>query len=387
MGPAGLSCPGQGPPGYTEGKEVSMEGPRTPVESEWTRVIDFLNQRLREGSSWSIATEYPTALVPSNLHNMRIITDQEKVLSHAVLKPLVIKSPHVIYKVGAIGSVVTDPAHRGQGLSTKIIQDCISEARRQQCDIAVLWTDQYDFYRRMGFELAGHEMSVTLDATYTVPTADLKFSDDLKVSPEALHRLYSSHTVGTVRTTEEIRKFLTIPQTRLYTAWDNKGQLAAYAVVGKGVDLGGYVHEWGGGVSKLLPLLSWARSRQDQGILTLIAPQHSQNLLSQLRSQGANITPGFLGMIKILNFDSLAAKIKRAFRAEGVGDIVLESRNGELIFGVGQELFTLREEGDITRLLFGPVDIQSLDMLSEVARLKLAKVLPLPLWIWGWDSV
>lgn len=364
-----------------------MEGPRSPAETELSRVIDFLNSRLREGTGWSISSEYPTALTGSNLHNMRIITDAEQVVSHAVLKPLVIKSPHVIYKVGAIGSVVTDPNHRNRGLSTQILNDCVAEAGRQQCDAAILWTSLHDFYRRLGFELAGSEISLVLDKPFAAPSATpLKFSDAAKVSPELIQKLYSAHTVGSVRTTEDIRKFLAIPKTKVYTAWEADGTLAAFAIEGKGADLGGYIHEWGGGASKLTSLLAWIKSNREDSI-TVIAPRHARNLIAQLEARGAMKNEGFLGMIKILNFEQLAAKIKRAFRAEGVADVVLEQRDGQYLFGVGGELFTLTDPADVTRLLFGPVDVNELDMFSEAARRKLGRLLPLPLWLWGWDSV
>ncbi|MBX2988590.1 MAG: GNAT family N-acetyltransferase [Bdellovibrionaceae bacterium] len=363
-----------------------MEGPRSPAESEFPQVINFLNSSLREGAEWSISNEYPTALTSNNIHNIRIITDEERIVSHAVLKPLIVKSPHVIFKVGAIGSVVTDPSHRNQGLSTTILNSCLKEAAQQQCDVAVLWTNLYDFYRRLGFELAGTEMSFTFEAPLNVPAGDLRFSDENRVSPEAIHRLYSTHTVGSVRGAEDIRKFMGIPKTLVYTAWEKDGSLAAYAIEGKGADLGGYIHEWAGGTSKVLALLSWIQSRR-QGPLTLISPRHCRNMVTQLTGKGAMVNEGFLGMIKILNFDQLTAKLKRAFRAEGVADIVFERTAGGVLFGVGSELFTLQEEGDVCRLIFGPLDIQELDMFSEAARARLAKVLPLPLWLWGWDSV
>lgn len=363
-----------------------MEGPRSPAEAELSRVIEFLNGSLREGTGWSIATEYPTALASSNLHNMRIITEAERVVSHAVIKPLVIKSPQVIYKVAAIGSVVTDPSRRNQGLSTKILNDCLAEATRQQCDIAILWTNMHDFYRRLGFELAGREISLVMDHPLNVPPGGLRFSDDNKVSAEAIHRLFAAHTVGSTRSVDDIRKFLAIPKTKIYTAWEPDGALAAFAVEGKGADLGGYLHEWGGGVTKLLALLSWIKARR-QDTLTLIAPAHSQNLIAQLAAKGALVNQGYLGMIKILCFEQLAAKVKRAYRAGGLSDVVFEQRGAQFLFGVGTELFTLTDEADMTRLLFGPVDINDLDMFSEAARQKLARLLPLPLWLWGWDSV
>ncbi len=364
-----------------------MEGPRTPHEAELPRVFSFLNSALRSDASWSIAAEYPTALSPQNIHNIHIIADGEKVLSHGVLKPLIVKTPHVILKVGAIGSIVTDESHRGQGLSTKIIQGCLESAKEQQCDIAILWTDLFDFYRRMGFELAGSEISFVIEENFNAPQIEgLRFMSDNKVSADAIHRLYTQHTVSSVRTIDETRKFLSIPQTKVYTAWDANGQLAAYAIEGKGVDLGGYIHEWGGSTSKLLALLSYIR-KEKNAPFTIICPKHSVNLIEHLKNKPVTINHGFLGMIKVVNFDHLSAKIKRAFRAEGVADIVLEKHADHFVFGIGQELFTINNETDMVRLLFGPVDYAELGLFKEETCQKLSKILPLNLWIWGWDSI
>ena len=68
-----------------------MEGPRSPQENELPLVLDFLNKKLRNEAAWSIAAEYPTAFSSNNLHNMHIIADEGAVLSHAVMKPLIIK--------------------------------------------------------------------------------------------------------------------------------------------------------------------------------------------------------------------------------------------------------------------------------------------------------
>lgn len=364
-----------------------MEGPRSPRETEFPQVLDFLNKNLRQEAEWSIAAEYPTAFSHNNIHNMRIIAaDEGQVLSHAVLKPLIIKSPHVIFKVAAIGSVVTENDHRGQGLSTQVIEDCLKSAKEQSCDIAILWTDLFDFYRRLGFELAGSEVSFVIEEEFCVPNANLRFSVDAKVSPDAIHRLYSAHTVNSVRTIEETRKFLSIPQTKVYTAWENNGQLAAYAIEGKGVDLGGYIHEWGGSTSKLMALFSYVRARKGQAY-TVICPRHAQNLIQQLQAQPVTMNHGFLGMIKLVHFDQLAAKIKRTFRAEGVPDIVLEKHPAHYVFGIGQDLYTINRETDMVRLLFGPVDYRAIDIFKEETVQKLEKVLPLDLWVWGWDSI
>lgn len=363
-----------------------MEGPRSPLANELPRVLDFLNKKLRNEASWSIAAEYPTAFSSNNLHNMRIIAGESCVLSHAVLKPLIIKSPHVIFKVGAIGSVVTDDQHQGQGYSTQIIKDCLKSATDQSCDIAILWTDLFDFYRRMGFELAGSEVSFVIEDNFDVPPVNLTFSTDNRIAPDAIYRLYAAHSVNSVRTIEETRKFLSIPQTKVYTAWEPNGQLAAYAIEGKGVDLGGYIHEWGGSVSKLMALLSFIRAHKGQPY-TIICPRHSHNLIQALENKPVTKNNGFLGMIKLVNFEQLSAKIKRAFRAEGVADIVLEKHADHFVFGIGQDLYTIKNETDMVRLLFGPVDYRAIGIFKEETVLKFEKILPLNLWVWGWDSI
>jgi GNAT superfamily N-acetyltransferase len=370
-----------------------MEGPRPPVESEYPQVLDFLDDRLRPNTKWSIASEYPTALGLQNLNNIRIITDAERVLSHAVLKPLIVKTPNVIFKIGAIGSVVTDESHRNQGLSRMILENCLEEARRQDCDIALLWTNLYDFYRKLNFELGGSEVACTFNEEFSGEivgaSSGLKFIKGHQISAEALYRLYSQHTVGSIRSVEDIRKFLAIPQTQLTTAWDNQGQLVAYAVEGKGIDLTGYVHEWGGRVAPLLALFSYLR-KERQSPFTVILPQHSENLLRALEKLPVSINHGYLGMIKIVNFEGLAGKIRRAARNLGVADLILErqKRNDgttETLFGLGKDIVAISDDKALIQVLFGPFPM--IDSFEEQTKKTLAKLFPLPLWIWGWDSV
>ena len=92
-------------------------------------------------------------------------------------------------------------------------------------------------------------------------------------------------------------------------------------------------------------------------------------------------------MIKIVDELAFFAKIKRAFRAEGLSDFVLEKRGTGYLFGVGTDLLVVEREHDIIRLLFGPVDYSVLGFQSETSVQKLNKLLPLPFWVWGWDSV
>lgn len=363
-----------------------LEGPKIPSEKEYQKVLEFLNHTLRPTHGWSIDKEYPTALNLANRHNMNIVISDNRIVSHAVLKPLIIKSPHIIYKVGAIGSVATDEEFRNQGLSQKILNESLNLARQQNCDISVLWTNLYDFYRKLGFELGGYEISMSFERTMAYDNALFKYSKDKNVSVEALAKIYSQHSVATIRSQDEFRKYLAIPNTHLYTAWNQNGTLAAYAIEGKGADLSHYIHEWGGSVTAIKNLLGYI-SHTKKHPFHFIAPKHSLNLLNELRSTADYINEGYLGMIRIINFESLSMKVKKAFRGVGVSDLVFEKNNDHILFGCNSDLYTIETEKDLIPLLFGPIDFDSQDIFKAETAQKLKLLLPLPLWIWGWDSV
>lgn len=363
-----------------------MHIPRSPEAHEWSRVVDFLNAQLRQNNAWTIASEYPTAFSTNNIHNMSIITEDEKIISHAVLKTLIVKTPHAIFKVGAIGSVVTDPDYRQQGHSRKNIEKCIQLAQEQDCDLVILWTDQFEFYRKMGFELAGFEHSYIIDKPQALKNKNLRLVSGNNVDPAALLKLYSQHSVHAVRNLEDFRQYVKIPNSNLYTAWDQNNQLAAYAVEGKGADLINYVHEWAGQVEALLDLFQYIRTQKNQPI-TVMTPAHSQNLRQHLELTASVAHQGYLGMLKIVNKNSLLTKIKKAFRAEGHEKIIFEQQPEHFVFGFGPDLYTLNKESDLVQLLFGPLNVNSLDFVSTETKNKISTLLPMPLWIWGWDSI
>jgi GNAT superfamily N-acetyltransferase len=365
-----------------------MEGPRPPKLTEYPQVLDFLKSELRPQHSWSLAHEYPTALSTTNLSNIRMIAEGEQVLAHAVIKPLIVRTPAAIWKVGTIGSVVTHPDHRGKGLSTLVLESCLTEIKSQDCDLAVLWTNLFDFYRKIGFELAGSEISYSINKDLACDNNGLRFLNSTKVSPELILKLYSQHSVQTVRSAEDVRKFLNIPQSSVYTAWDQHNQLVAFAVEGKGADLTNYVHEWGGAVTKLIPLLNFIRKEKKSDI-KLIVPSHSVNLQLALQRQGLFGNEGFLGMIKIIRPESVLQKIKKAATAIAIHDLVLKHEivSGQSLYtiGLGDDKVTLTDEKDFVRLIFGP--LPDVSFFKTQTRAKLERLLPMNLWLWGWDSI
>lgn len=360
---------------------------RSPSPNEYDHVVKFLDQNLRPNSQWSISAEYPTALAKENLHNIRIIKEGDKVLSHAVIRPMILKTPIAIYKVATIGSVVTESSHRNQGLSKAILNDCLHQAQIMGCDFAVLWTNLYDFYRQLNFELAGYEISLIINKDIGVEADGLKFVKGANVDPQAILRVMNQHTICSVRTADDIRKYFAIPNARVYTAWNQQGGLEAYAVEGKGADLDGYIHEWGGGVSKLVPLLNHIYRDQKRPI-NVISPVHSENLIRTLLQQGATMHEGYLGMFRLINAQNFFAKIQRHVRQDlGVTDFVLEESNGQYKIGTHKQTLTTSNPLEMIQIIFGPKDVREILRFSNETAEVLNRVFPLRIWFWGWDSV
>ena len=206
------------------------------------------------------------------------------------------------------------------------------------------------------------------------------------VSSDAILRLYNNHTVTSLRKPDEIQKFLRIPNTHLYTAWDSNNRLVAYAVEGKGADLKGYIHEWGGNVTGFLTLLRHMQISEKRDF-TLILPAHSQNLNHRVQELGYRPITGYLGMIKILNHATLFDKINRYAKAIGLKDFVLSQEGTEFLIGHKDEPTRIKSEKEMVQVLFGPHSHHLVGKFNASSYELLKYIAPIPMWIWGWDSV
>ena len=102
---------------------------KSPVSSDWTHINEFLDKQLRSNVSWSLKDEYPLAFQEKNRGNIRVIKKDGQVVAHAVVHPVLIKTHYHVFKVGLIGSVVTDESLRGQGSNGDITVLRTSQAK------------------------------------------------------------------------------------------------------------------------------------------------------------------------------------------------------------------------------------------------------------------
>ncbi len=359
---------------------------KSPSKLELDKVISFLNTQLRSKVDWSMDKEYPIAFSGFNINNIKFIEDNGKILSHALLKYLMIKTPAGIFKTAIIGSVVTDENHQRKGLAKKLVQELIAKATADNCDLCLLWSDLDKFYTDLGFELAGSEEHLKIKRPITPLAIDsnLRFSDNPKINAEPIQKLFSKHLVGSLRSNKEIESYLKIPKSNIYSLWGSNNDLLAYAVQGRGVDLNNVIHEWGGGVNHLTQLFSHILKKQET--VEIITSSTAINLAETLKDKfGAEHNTRTLGYIKILNFQSIHLKILRWARVQGEYHLQTFNQGNDIFIRYKSKNYQLPNAQALTRLVWGPINPDILNNIDDELKASLLSVFPLPLWVWGWD--
>ena len=118
--------------------------------------------------------------------------------------------------VAGIGSVVTRPENRGQGLSTALQNALLELLRRKNIPLAVLWTDQPEIYAGRGFAAAGWEMHLDLGDAQLGEAFPPGFGvrEFQRADTVAVQRLYDCHLLRTLRHAGDAERLYTMPGTR-----------------------------------------------------------------------------------------------------------------------------------------------------------------------------
>lgn len=338
---------------------------------------------LRDGRP--IADEYPLVFAAGAPGRVVSIEGDEGVLSTCAILQRDCVLPLGSFKAGLIGSVVTDPGHRGEGLAAEVLATAERELTVAGCVLGILWADDAAFYTEKGYVPIGMELDylVTPDLIPLLP-------DPLNVRPAAaadhaaIHALYCEHAERLERTVDETSALLAGPKIEAFVQ-TRDGNVIAYSCVGRGEDLQSVVHEWGGETEAVLACLRKhleARETTDSPNLFMMVPPTCRNFVHYFditRTPGA---VGVLGMAKLLDRYAARDLLERALpagvQAEVRGDtVVLIGPNGEVPMQDHELLLTL---------VAPKGDRQVIEVIEKEIGAELPE-LPLTPFIWGLDSI
>jgi len=180
------------------------------------------------------------------------------------------------------------------------------------------------------------------------------------------------------------------PACELVAAWSTEGAALAYAARGRGDDFPDVVHDWAGDSGALLDcLLALARDRDAIGLLSSadLQPRNAPDgLVAALRIAGAHTQPRPLAQVRLLDARAVWESATRG--VEALSRVVIRDRGDRIELAARAGAFEL-SHASFTRLVLGCGDepIAIPELFDRGERDALEARLPLPLYVWGFDSI
>ena len=269
--------------------------------------------------------------------------------------------------IGLIGAVATDPMARNQGLASQVVS-AVSDALAQKGAAAIfLWGSEHTMYQRLGFELCGEQSRIALNHLGLETAIETPLRSVHKGWNPQIFDLQKRRRHGLALFAHDHAWMSEHGNTEWWTL-QAQGRVTAYLGYGRGMDMQGIVHEWGGDAGDLQLLLKKFHLERP----------HSELLCNDalLRESGFTAKPTdleYLCLGKVIQPSLFLSAYGRGHQARC--QFVDDHWQITLQFHPTHTL-TQRE---MSKFFFGP------EQYSEFARLQDSWE-PLPLWFWGLDA-
>jgi len=294
------------------------------------------------------------------------------------------------YRIGLIGSVTTDPEHRHKGLATRLLLEAERILLEQGAVLSMLWADAPKFYFSRGYKPIGCEMD------YTIPSetaARFPTFPGIRPATEAdsrgIYALYQRHASRVVRTVEEAVALLACPGMRTLVL-ERDGELAAYACKGRGADFGRTIHEWGGKSDDVLALVRAHAAEEtatESENVFLLAPTCDKDLADAMRDFELSASAGILGLGKLLDKRKAAEILDAQTPAQLRIDVEESGGASPRVTARGPSGEKHLDEEMLLDLLFPSRDNRAELVVTAQACGVDLRMLPIPIFAWGLDSI
>lgn len=332
------------------------------------QILSFLDSENNKAGSTSAQEEYPSLFKAVPGGESLFIREGGDIVSHVAILEREFQHPMVRMKIGLIGSVVTHSKYRGRGFATELIQHACVELKKRGCLIALLWSDQTDFYLPLGFYRAGREQDIRFSSQFKMGNSGVVRPMDFMKDAHLIWRLYQKQNCRLDRSLEEQKKLLKIPNTKVFVT-EKEGKLSSYIVINKGADFTDFIHEWGGEPSEVQRNIAYCqRECFPENPLTLIAPaEYDISILKQMAEEKWD---GVLGLIKVLDKNVLLSTYMNYLKTKKIEHVWSRERDS-ILFSDSE--FSIVTEADVVQLVFG----------NEAKNTHPT----LPVFLWGFDSI
>jgi GNAT superfamily N-acetyltransferase len=232
----------------TIAKPTAREFDRAAVQ-RWLPLLD--SWLLPRGAMYGVQHTWPQLYRSDGKGRFFAIFEGDELLSFCATRVVTVRGAAGPFAACLLGSVATAPKRRGQGLASTVLQHALA-ANASAAAHTLLWAEQDGLYARAGFVPGPTETCLVVARRPNPPTAGVRL---LVVGDHAAaHRLHQRKPLRVDRDLPTMSALLTTPgMTAL--GLERDGQLVAYACCGKGADLQGHWHEFGGDDADVAVLL------------------------------------------------------------------------------------------------------------------------------------
>jgi GNAT superfamily N-acetyltransferase len=259
---------------------MSLYHPKEPIHFQHRNQL--LQECLRpDPLPFPIEQEYPIVLAPEGQSYSYCHDVQNQLCSHANLWPRKVISAlgQDSFLIGLVGNVATNPRFRGHGHMRSLLTAVEDIARQKHMQALFLWSDLTSFYQKLGYMSVGQEYHFHFLESRapgkTGTSARLIRMDLREITDETLVQLQALKPklpISLERSIAEFRRMLEIPWISLYIAYE-AADMVGFALMGKGYDMMGVIHEWGcTDAAYLLDLVHFVRRDQQLPQCMLLTP-------------------------------------------------------------------------------------------------------------------
>lgn len=239
----------------------------TARPEENSSFVAFLDACFGRPAGRSLRREFPVALDPRNHAHQFVGRLDGSVVCAATAQVRDWITSEGTVRAACVGCFSTDPALRGQGLSSAIQQHVVDVLSKEGAQWAALWTDQPELYAGRGFVACGREQHGDLDSVaWPALGAELGVRPACADDAPALLGLHREHRLRVERSLDDLRAHLDPAISEVWVA-ERAGAVLAYAGIGKGEDFPGYVADFAGAPAVVHALWGVAHARGARAVL------------------------------------------------------------------------------------------------------------------------
>jgi GNAT superfamily N-acetyltransferase len=383
------------------GVENAFEGPRPARIEERDELIEMINVvfRISAGRAPTIATDWAHVYSPANLENVLVVTARGKVVASTGVWMSEVVLSDARLRVGGINCVGTLPEYRRHGLAGQLVRAANARMRELGCHVGLLHTGIANWYRRIGWELAGSARTYRVDRgnSWLLPqlpdASQCRFVEDGEAGViAAVIRLYNQENLGATRTIESFRQLRDAkkqPQIFVAEPVQSGGVPSAYLLLKENNIL-----EWAGSAEAVAglvracfealddPNVSTSQRTNDAGSvalqsLNLTTPGWQHPLVDRLDRLGIPFRGDYLGMIHLVDPQAVLNAFGYSLvQVEAAGETAGSAEGEKFIVTVGDASLHLNRN-QLTKLFFGP------ERVSDFG----GELFPLPFWQWYLEQV